>query len=406
MKTYKKGLANDITITFLTRVFVIISGLIVTIITTKYLTLDERGMYTLAVTLSSFACQFGNLGLHGANTYYSAKSKKLIPGLIGNSIASSLIIGGLIGLLIIEIAPVTGYGKYGTEILYITASSIPLLLVLMLFQNLTLGIQDIKTYNISELVFRYTSLSLILLIMWREKQSGALIFGASIISAVVSMFIIANTLLHKRPKWHISGKLFQKCLKYGFRSYISSLLSFAVLKIGLLFVSYKFSPSDLAIYSLSMVIIDLVSTIPHVVASIFFPRVVTISEKSEKLKFMWLIALSVGVGTLFICLCVAWIIDYIIPLMFTEEYLQSGLIFLYLLPGVVIIGVNSIFMNYFAAVGLPPVVIYSPALALIIQLLFLTIILPDGGLREVAISFTISTFIMIFLSLLKLLKSK
>src|SRR3989442_8842856 len=73
--------------TFATRVFLIGAGVVASVMVARALGPEGRGLYAVAGALAGVGVQFGNLGLHSANTYFAARDRGLLPRLAGNSLA-------------------------------------------------------------------------------------------------------------------------------------------------------------------------------------------------------------------------------------------------------------------------------------------------------------------------------
>src|SRR4030043_1134751 len=80
--------------TFITRICLIGIGLVTSVIVARILGPEGRGLYAVAATIGAIGVQFGNLGLHGSNTYYLARARSLLPALIGNTLLVSFVVGG------------------------------------------------------------------------------------------------------------------------------------------------------------------------------------------------------------------------------------------------------------------------------------------------------------------------
>src|SRR5262245_3497664 len=70
--------------TFATRAFLIGAGVAASVLVTRALGPAGRGLYAVAGVLTSIGVQFGNLGLHSANTFFVARDRRLLSRLAGN----------------------------------------------------------------------------------------------------------------------------------------------------------------------------------------------------------------------------------------------------------------------------------------------------------------------------------
>ncbi|HEY5038273.1 MAG TPA: hypothetical protein VIJ93_04295, partial [bacterium] len=165
--------------TYLTRIILIPLGLVSSVIVARALGPPGRGYFAVAMTVATLGIQFGNLGLHASNTYYVAKNRKWLPVLIGNSLRLSFWLGGIgggIAWVVFQVwpqlAPIHG------SLLALSLVWIPFGLAYMLFQNLLIGVHDVRAYNKIELGGRFLSIGLIFLIVFFQKVSVLNVFMA------------------------------------------------------------------------------------------------------------------------------------------------------------------------------------------------------------------------------------
>jgi O-antigen/teichoic acid export membrane protein len=69
--------------------------------------------------------------------------------------------------------------------------------------------------------------------------------------------------------------------------------------------------------------------------------------------------------------------------------------FIWLLPGIVLLSVSSLLMNYLAAIGMPPVVMYSSALAALLNIGLNLKLIPVFGIVGASVSMTVSAATML-----------
>ena len=93
--------------TYLTRLSVVALGFVNSILVTRILGPEGRGLFAVANTLSATGVQLGNLGLQSSNTYYVAREPGKLPVLLGNSLVVSAARGvvALVAFLLLRLGP-------------------------------------------------------------------------------------------------------------------------------------------------------------------------------------------------------------------------------------------------------------------------------------------------------------
>jgi len=88
----------------------------------------------------------------------------------------------------------------------------------------------------------------------------------------------------------------------------------------------------------------------------------------------------------------------VLGLLYGKEFLPAVPAFIWLLPGIVMLSINTILMNYFAAIGMPPITVYSPMIAVIINIVLNLKLIRSLGIVGASISSVVSYGIMLIAS--------
>jgi O-antigen/teichoic acid export membrane protein len=393
--------------TLLARGYSIILGFLSIIITSRYLGPDGRGLYAFIATSTAFAIQLGNLGFHASNIYYSGVYPRTFGKLFNNTLFMSVFVGLILGIITIYFTNdfIIKYSKFPFLIYSSILLFIPCSLFSLLIQNLLLGINDIFGYNFSEFLNKTIVIILFFILVWQNKSNADLFFLAYTISIIFSsmyLFYKANAKINSKIKFN--KKFFRITIKYGLKSYFSSLLSYAVIRISIMIVAKMLSIEAVGIFSVSFAIFDVIYAITTVFATLIFPNLT--SNPNNKFQAQLVIKNILAVSMFVLISCILFLLfgEATISIVLGEKFTLSAHMFYFLMPGLFFLSNNSILMNYFGAKGLPNVVIYSPAIALIIIIICLYFFIPKFGLPAAGISFSIASLSMFISSVIYLKK--
>jgi O-antigen/teichoic acid export membrane protein len=151
--TFSSDFFHKVAETFGTRILLIGIGLVTSVIVARCLGPEGRGLYAVAATIGAIGVQFGNLGLHASNTFYAARDRTLLPALLGNTVMVTLGFGGFIAVVAwIIFSQWPHLAPIQKKLLSLSLAYIPFGIGYMLLQNLLLGIQKIRSYNIVEVI--------------------------------------------------------------------------------------------------------------------------------------------------------------------------------------------------------------------------------------------------------------
>jgi len=401
-KLIGRGFVQKIAWTYGNRMLVILIGFASTIITSRILGPEGRGVFSLAITIGSLGARLANLGLPAANTYFLARKPKLLPALLGNSLAAGFLVGGSIAILgwiicdqILEIR------LLDSPLLALSLLWIPLSLIYLLSLNLLLGLQAISFYN------------------WIEVASKILIFAAIILLFLLKNISVFNLLIANLIVLLLSGginilNLYQRCHRiqyfswstmrqtfdYGIKGYLSSLFVFMVLNCDVLMIQQVLGSAPVGLYSIAVKMTDVLYLFPGVVRIILFPILSGLSSDSEKWEKVKIVA-SLVLGAMFLLALLAALFGkWAIGFLFGPDYLGAYPSFLILLPAILILSVNSIIMTYFASLGMPIITIISPAFAFCLNIILNGYWIPVYGIQGAAVSSLLSYLLMLLVNMI------
>ncbi len=354
----RSDLARKVGETYATQIAVMALTLATTIISARLLGPAGRGLYAVAATIGAIGVQFGNLGLHASNTYFVAKDRQLLPTLLGNSLVNSVVIGGGGALLAAavflfqpQLAPLHG------TLLALGLIWIPLGLAYLLMQNLLLGIHDIRAFNKIEFSGKALALLLVGTLAVARFPNVVAVFGATMAALVLTLTWAFRRLRHAGGAPRTSWALFRNNLGVGVRAYLVAVLAYLVLRIDLLMVQYMLGAKQSGYYSIASTMADYFVLFPMVVGAIVFPKLSASSDPAQKLRTMK--KTTAATAALLIPLAgVAWLLARpFVALMFGAAFLPAAQAFVWLLPGVVLLGVETVAVQYLNSYGYPVSVI-------------------------------------------------
>ena len=388
--------------TFAVRILLIGIGLVTSVIVTRILGPEGRGLYAVVIAIGAMGIQFGNLGLHASNTYYVSKDRSLLPALVGNTLVVSFAFGGggafvawIVFSLWPNIAPVGGF------LLIIALVWIPFGLAYMLIQNLLLGLQEVRAYNVIELTTKILSVCFIVVVIAFNLISVATIFSTAFVSLLISFSWALWRLkpyLQKAPLPSLD--LFKKNILYGSKAYLAAFLASLVLRIDLFLVNYILGSKQAGYYSVAATMADLVYMLPVIIGTILFPKLSSLSDIGMKWELTKKVAYGVGSIMLVLTVAIAFLAKPVIGILYGEAFLPAAPVFAWLMPAILLLSVNSILMNYFASIGMPSIVIYSPGVATCLNIVLNIYLIPVWGGIGAAWSSIAAYGVMLVFSLL------
>jgi O-antigen/teichoic acid export membrane protein len=357
--TFSSDFFHKVAETFATRILLIGIGLVTSVIVARCLGPEGRGLYAVAATIGAIGVQFGNVGLHASNTYYAARDRKLLPALVGNTIVVSFGFGSLgIALTWIifffwpNLAPVHGL------LLILSLIWVPFGLAYLLLQNLLLGIQKVRSYNKIELATKILGLGLLGLVIFIRNVTAEMVFLAGLVALVISFIWALGrllTLINNHP--FPSFLLFKENIRYGLKAYLAAFFAFLVLRSDLLIVKYFLGPEQAGYYSVAVSMAEMIYMLPVVVGTILFPKLSVLTDIREKWFLARKISFNTGIGMVLVLAIAGFLAEPIVLVLYGKTFLPSLSAFLWLLPGMLFLGVETVAVQYLNSMGFPITVV-------------------------------------------------
>ena len=400
-RALKSDLARKVFETLMTRVLMIVIGVISSVIIARILGPEGRGLYAVAVSLGGLGVQFGNLGLHASNTYSVAQRPSSLPILASNSLFVSFLFGGLgAGLLWVILSLWPHLVQIRGTLLILALGWIPFGLAYLLLQSLLVGVQDIRSYNLIDLGNRILSLALLGILLLLHSATVETVYVAGLITLFASLLWAIGRLrlrLSSFPSPSVS--LFKENLRYGMKAYVAALFAFLVLRADLFIIQYMIGAEQAGFYSIAVAVADLVYMLPVVVGTILFPRLAGMTDGQERWRYArivvcWMAGIMVIVASL-----VAILAGPLVTLLFGRSFAPAIPALIWLMPGIVMLSINTIYMNYFASVGMPLITIYSPAVAVILNIVLNIRLIPPLGIVGASIASVAAYGVMLLASI-------
>lgn len=394
------GFVRQVGETYLTQVAVVVLGFVNSVLVTRLLGPQGRGLFAVAITLTGVGVQVANLGLHSSNTYRVARDGRLLPVLVANSLAVSAF-SGLIALaayLVFRLRP--ELAPLADPLLALALFAVPLGLANLLVQNLLIGLQRMRTYNVIDLTTRVLAVLLVAATALLGLVRPELVFGviqATVVLSIAWCYLRLRELFASpaAPSWEV----LRGGLGYGIRAYLGSLFAFLVLKSDVLLVSYLRGPVETGYYSIAVGLADILLMLPAVIGTVLFPRLSAAPSLAEKWRLtrrvLALLAPAIPVALVVVLLGAR----PFIRLAYGAAFEPSVPAVAWLLPGIGCLAVNMVLMNLLASTGMPAVVMYSPLLALLLNVGANLVVIPRLGFVGASITSSASYLLMLLISL-------
>jgi len=155
----------------------------------------------------------------------------------------------------------------------------------------------------------------------------------------------------------------------------------------LLVVNHFRGAAEAGVYSVATQFGLLLMLLPSVIATLLFPRVT--AEQDAHGETTWLVTKHTALIMLVCCLA-AVPVSFLLPLVYGAAFSNATMLLLILLPGVYLIGLESVLVQHFSALGLPRAIPVYWLVTLVVNLVLVLALVPQFGAYGAAIASTVS----------------
>jgi O-antigen/teichoic acid export membrane protein len=381
--------------TLATRVLMTFNSIAAGIIVARWLGKEGYGQLAVINVAIATIVQLGGAGLPSANTYFIAQERRNFAPAVINSLIFALTTGGLLAAALTGLAVwlPDWFGVISPRLIGIAALSVPFQLITLIGLNTFLAIGQVKRFNLLDLagqLFGIVNAVLALVILndglWMlvSLNTAASVFVSALITVLIWRFIKTR---RESRALGADGELFKRMMRYGVKSHIAALAAMLIFRADLLVVNLFRGAGEAGVYAVASQVAMMMLVLPSVIATLFFPRVA--AKQDERGELTCLVTRHTSFVMLMVCLA-AVPLSYLLPTLYGAGFAETPTLLLILLPGVYLVGLESVLVQHFNARGLPRAIPLFWSATLITNVALTFALVPHFGARGAATASTLS----------------
>jgi O-antigen/teichoic acid export membrane protein len=386
--------SRDVAWTLATRLLMIVNSVAAGIIVAHWLGAEGLGKLAVINVAVTTIVQLGSFGLPSSNTYFISQDRAHFRAATINSLLFATVIGSVLALALSVVASFRPdwFGFVPPELIRIAAISIPFQLVTLIGLNILLAVGKIREFNLLDLVAQSFVLinALVVLIVFSLGLVSLVKLNTAtsvLVSIVIAVLLVSagRSLLDSR--WRADAALLRRMITYGLKFHISVLAGAIIFRADLLVVNLIRGPAEAGVYSVATQFSLLLMLLPGVIATLLFPRVT--AEQDKYGETTWVVTKHTALIMLACCLA-AVPFSFLLPLVYGQAFSEATGLLLILLPGVYLVGLESVLVQHFNALGLPRTIPVYWLVTLVVNLVLVFALVPQFGAYGAAIASTVS----------------
>ena len=396
----KKIIAPTIGITFLVQLVVFLIGIGNNVIISRLLGPENLGILAIIVVTVEIVYRLINPGMDISAIYFISNKRFEFKEYVSTYFINSIIIiavGILILFLLSQIGSIT---ILSNEIKLNFLNDLFLLIVFyfiafLLFDfsvKIPLGLEKFSEYNKIQLfkpIILFVLLGVSTFIFTTNLNEVVFIIS---VSFIIPAFFYWRFALPINFSWRKDPAV--KSFRFGIKIMFGNLLQYLNYRADILLVSFFLTQLEVGWYYVCVIIGERLLFLTQATSTILFPSASNSEEQREKTPILSRLNFAVVFAAAFVVGISAY---WLIPFLFSEQYINSVLPLIILLPGIISLSVSKILSADFVSRGLPQYSLYVSLLNFCLNFILNIILIPKIGIAGAALSSTFSYTAALFL---------
>lgn len=345
--------SKSMVLTFATNILLFGIGMIISVITSRFLGPQGKGITGLSTNLVAFFLIILDLGIGASNTYFIGKNNDRV-----NEVMScNLLITFFECIFVVVIFfinlkfPIFLFKGLTGACLVLTMIVIPTSSLKAALINIILGLQQYKNYNKINVFSQVVNLALISVLVVNYRSAYFVILSTLITNCITILFILNLIIRKNKLKLKPEFSLFKPMVKYGIKIQLSNFTQLLTYRLDVFIINYFLLVSDVGIYSNAVALAEMMWQIPGTVSTLIYSRVSN-SDDKEDIKDITNKCMRISFGIIIICtLILALISRPLILILYGAKFERSINALLLLLPGICLFSVSKVLASCIAGLG-------------------------------------------------------
>jgi O-antigen/teichoic acid export membrane protein len=386
--------SSQVAWTFATRLFMIFNSVAAGIIVAWWLGAEGVGQLAVINVAVATVVQLGSFGLPSSNTYLIAQDQTRFRAAAINSLIFALGAGAILAVALSFLASFRPdwFGFVSTDLIRIAAISIPFQLLTLIGLNILLAVGKVREFNLLDLAGQsFVLINAVLVLLLLKRGLAALValntLASILVSVVIAALLVVSAKNLAQSKWRADMTLLRRMITYGLKFHVSILAGAIIIRADLLVVNHFRGAAEAGVYSVASQFALLLMLLPGVIATLLFPRVT--SEQDARGETTCLVS-RYTTFIMFLCCLAAVPFSLLLPIVYGPAFADATRLLLILLPGVYLMGLESVLVQHFNALGVPRAIPIYWLATLVLNLALVFALVPRFGAQGAAIASSIS----------------
>ena len=394
---------RDVFLTFSTQIAALLGNFLVGVILARALSVPERGIMVLVMTLPVTVASFANLGLPQANIYMIGRRKIDAQTVLGNALVGVTILGLLVvvGLSFFRELLQNEVLKGIPHIFWFPLLAlVPFLLMDSVLLSILRARQRFDLFNLRLLASPLLMLLgfFTVLVIFRGSLNLAIRVYIGLMAVLVLIgFFLTRRVIPIRPTFR--RQLTQDSVRFGLKSYLQNLFGALNYRLDVYLLAFFLAPAQVAFYGVATSLAEIAWYVPDSVGMVLYPRLSQSEEQDIDQITARVCRTTIAITAMIVLglFATGW---FIVPLIYGQAYAAVIPPLLALLPGIIVMALYKVLTRSFTSRDRQEISIFAASVALLFNIGLNLILIPRWGVVGAGVSSTVSYslagFILLF----------
>lgn len=357
------------------RLLIVGGSMLSGVVVARWLGAASVGTLASLNVMTMLALGLGSLGLTSASTFLVARDRQRLKPILTIAVSYGSVAGAILAVVILVLLNLRPdlFGEIPPQLVKVAIFAIPFHLLTQFFLAVSLGLGNITRYNLIDLFSQafLTINPLIALVLLGLGLSALVVLNtfttAALSIGVLVVLVRAARATSNSGYFHFETSLANEMFRYGLKFYVAMLSSTIIFRADLLIVNYFRGSAEAGVYAVSSQVGTLLMLVPNVIATVLFPQVTEAQKTSGELTCR----VTRHAALITLAVCIATIpFAFMLPVLYGPAFANVPFQVLILLPGVYLLGLEIVQVQYFSGIGLPKAI---PVFWVSAMILFVTL---------------------------------
>ncbi len=383
------GYSKNIGHNFFTQILKIFFGVFTGVIVARSLGPGGQGYVAYILLIFNLLGGFGHFGLNSAVTYFQKKSAFDRTEIYSSNV-NMLSLFSLVLVVLVSLARRWGLLLDSYSTVYIVGGLFFMVSTIFTTHHQAWLVGDekiIQNNNIGLIVFLIRSVAIVIFWLWGGLTP--LSFFYIMVASMLLWFIIIQLSLKEKYLFLVSLPALKAEFKYGAFGWWSALFAYLLLRVDQIMIKQILGVSELGIYSIAVVIAELMFLLPTAITSALIGRLYNLPEHEDGSA---LTARTIRLS-FYVCLILSLIGilgSFLIPLIYGAAFAKATWVTIILLPGVLFACIPRIASPWLYYQGKPHIHLWITFSTFVLNLVANLILIPRMGINGAALATTIA----------------